>query len=284
MRDKFYRLAAGLYTTGVFTAAALGRSESAADEPAPVEATAWDPSDRWTVQIEPMVWFAAMKGDVTFRNGSTFELQQVDMDEVHAAPAGRFSLRASRWTFEFSGASVGFEDDGRADTDIDTGTFTVAAGDRVDFDLTYSAFKLTAGYAFDPIIRDDESEVALWVDAYGGVQLYHLDFEFGPSGADDRINVEEAWLEPLVGVRFNINLPRGFEVGVSLDAGAAINGGTGFAWDISPSFRWFPMENKTVAIEVGFRHLAADLSTGDDEDFQFDTFTAGLFASVVIRF
>lgn len=238
----------------------------------------------WTAEIEPMVWFAAFKGDITFKNGSTFEVDQIGMDEVHAAPAGRFTLRSDRWTFAFTGVATSFDDDATADVDIDTGEFDISAGDRVEFDLDYASFKLTAGYSFDPVIRNDDDNTALWFDLYGGAQVYHLDFKFGPEASNERIDESDTWVAPLVGVRMNLTLPAGFEVGLAVDAGAAIGGGTGFAWDIVPHFRWFPMENKTVAVEVGFRHNAADLSTGDDNEFQYDGFAAGLFASVVIRF
>ncbi len=238
----------------------------------------------WQVEIEPMVWFAAFKGDLTFKDGSTVELEQIGMDEVHAAPAGRFTLRSERWTFAFTAWATSFDDDATADVDIDAGDFTVSAGDRVAFDFDYASFKLTAGYAFDPIVRNDDNNTALWFDLYGGAQVYHMDLEFGPDGGGDRLDESDTWVAPLAGVRMNLTLPAGFEVGVALDAGAAIGGGTGFAWDIVPHFRWFPMENKTVAVEIGFRHNAADLATGDDDDFAFDGFAAGLFASVVIRF
>lgn len=238
----------------------------------------------WTAEIEPMVWFAAFKGDITFKNGSTVEVDQIGMDEVHAAPAGRFTLRSDRWTFAFTAAVTSFDDDATADVDIDTGEFDISAGDRVEFDLDYASFKLTAGYSFDPLVRNDDDNTALWFDLYGGAQVYHLDFRFGPEASGERIDESDTWIAPLAGVRMNLTLPAGFEIGLAVDAGAAIAGGTGFAWDIVPHFRWFPMENKTVAVEVGFRHNAADLSKGDDDEFQYDGFAAGLFASVVIRF
>jgi hypothetical protein len=238
----------------------------------------------WQAEIEPMVWFAAFNGDITFKGGSKVQVDEIGMDEVHVAPAGRFTLRSDRWTFAFTGWATSFDDESTAETDIDAGVFEIARGDRVAFDFDYASFKLTGGYAFDPVVRDDENGTALWFDLYGGVQVYYLDLKFGPANGDEQIEESGTWAAPLVGTRLNFRLPHGFEIGVSLDAGAAIGEGTGFAWDVVPHFRWFPMENKTVAVEVGFRNNPADLSKGGDDDFEFDGFAAGLFASVVIRF
>jgi len=237
----------------------------------------------WTSEIEPMVWFAAFRGDITFRNGSTTQVEDIGMDEVHAAPAGRFSLRADRWTFAFTGWATSFDGTATADDSIDAGAFNVSRGDRVKYDLDYASFKLTAGYAFDPLIRDDGNGTALWFDLYGGAQVYYLDFKFGTADGSDSVSEDGTWVAPLVGAKLNVDLPHGFEIALGIDMGATLGGGTGFALDIVPTFRWFPMEHKAVAVEIGFRHNAADLSTGDD-DFEFDGFAAGLFASVVIRF
>lgn len=273
-------------------ASALACSAPAAvarpDEPAPPPAdAAWNgaPTGReWTASVEPRLWFPALRGDISLRNGSTFQIEDVGMDEVHAAPAGEFSLRADRWKFSFSGFSFGFDDTDRSAVPIDGAMFDVDAGDRVSFDITYSAFKLTAGYALDPFIRDDDAGVAVWLDLYAGVQVYHLDLDFGPDGADG-ISIGKTWAEPLAGVGLNIALPHGFEVSCVIDAGATLGGGTGFAWDITPRFRWFVMENRAVALEIGFRHVQADLIDGSGDDpFEFDASLAGLFGSVLIRF
>ncbi|MFM9958988.1 MAG: hypothetical protein ACKVZJ_13035 [Phycisphaerales bacterium] len=238
----------------------------------------------WTVELEPTVWFAAFSGDVSFKDGSEIELEHVDMDEVHAAPAGRFSLRSKRWTFQFTGWATSFDDDATSEVDFDAGDFTIAAGDEVAYDLDYASFKLTAGYSFDPFVPLEDGTAA-WFDLYGGFQVYHLDFELGPADTDEKIAESDTWIAPLVGARLNLMLATDFEVAVATDVGAALGpGDAGFTWDIIPHFRWFPAGNKTVAVQVGFRHNSADLNTGDDDEFQFDAFAAGLFASVVIRF
>lgn len=236
------------------------------------------------VEIEPMLWFAGFLGDISFKGGSTFDLDQINLDEVHAAPAGRFTLRSRRWTFDFTAFGTSFDDEARAHQDIDAGSFQVSEGDRVAFDISYASFKGTAGWSFDPFILDDSGDTAVWAGVYGGAHVYHLDFEFGTADGADSLEESDTWIEPLVGARLTIELPHGFEIGVSADVGATLGPGTGFAWEIMPTFRWFPMDNKTVAAEIGFRHVQADLSTGSDDDFSFDAATAGLFASVVIRF
>lgn len=291
MTTPHYRLTAGVGAAVLMglCGTAGGGEEPAVDvskgATAPEAALDFHSTQRiWQAEIEPTVWFAALRGDITFKGGSTVEAKQIGMDEVHAAPMGRFTLRSDRWTFAFTGWATSFDDDATAEIDIDTGDFDVAAGDRVAFDLDYASFKLTGGYAFDPLVRDDDENTALWFDVYGGAQVYHMDFEFGPANGDERIQESDTWVAPLVGTKMNLTLPNGFEVGVAVDVGVAIGSGTGFAWDIVPHFRWFPMENKSVAVQVGFRHNAADLATGDDDEFQFDGFAAGLFASVVIRF
>ncbi len=256
-------------------------------DPAPAPAVAPDfhaQQRPWAVELEPSVWFAAIKGDIAFKNGSEIELEHVDMDEVHAAPAGRFTLRSDRWTFQFTGWATAFDDDATAEVDFDAGDFTVAAGDEIDYDLNYASFKLTAGWSFDPFVPYEDGTAA-WFDLFGGAQVYHLDFELGPADSDQRTDESDTWIAPLVGGRLNLLLADDFEISVATDVGATLGpGDAGFAWDIIPHFRWFPAGNKTFAVQVGFRHNAADLSTGDDEDFQFDAFAAGLFASVVIRF
>ncbi len=248
------------------------------------EWTGTPPAREWTLQVEPKIWFPALRGEVTPKGGSTFEAKEVDLDEVHAAPAGEVTLRGGRWAFTLNGFAINFDGSKRASTAIDGGSFDVGAGDRIKFDVSFSAFKLTGGYSFDPLVRDDDAGVAVWFDAYAGVQVYHLDLDLGPE-AGGGLSESKTWAEPLVGIGLNIDLPHGFEVAVTIDAGATLGGGTGFAWDISPRFRWFVMENRNVAVEIGFRHVFADLVEGSgDDDFEWNMAAAGLFGSVVIRF
>lgn len=270
--------AAGLVTA----AAGAGALAGAPTEPSVPS----DFHDRTVLQaeFEPMLWFAAMLGEITFKGGSTFDVDQINLDEVHLAPAGRFTLRSRRWTFDFTAFGTSFDDEARAQQDIDAGGFQVSEGDEVKYDLSYASFKGTAGWSFDPFVTDDTGDTAVWAGVYAGAHVYHLNFEFGTADGADSLEESDTWIEPLVGARLTIDLPHGFEIGVTADVGATLGPGTGFAWEIMPTFRWFPMDNKTVAAEIAFRHVQADLSTGSDDDFAFDTATAGLFASVVIRF
>lgn len=276
MRTSNYRLKAGCGAAVLAACACTAHAEG--------EVPDFHTAQRaWTSEIEPMVWFAAFRGDISFRDGSTVQVKDIGMDEVNAAPAGKFTLRADRWTFAFTGWATSIDGTATAGDDIDAGSFDVSRGDRVRYDFDYASFKLTAGYALDPFIRDDDNGTAVWFDLYGGAQVYYLDFKFGPADGSESVSEDGTWVAPLVGAKLNVSLPHGFEIALGIDAGATLGGGTGFALDIVPTFRWFPMENKSVAAEIGFRHNTADLSRGDD-DFEFDGFAAGLFASVVIRF
>ena len=240
-----------------------------------------DPN-RWSVEIEPRLWYAVFRGNITLAHGSNFDVNDVNMDEPHDVPAGQAVIRSGQWAFTFDGSSNSFDGTDPSSVAIVGQGIAIAPGQLVHFDVTYSQFMLTGGYSFKPLVESEDHSTKVWIDAFGGAAVYHLDFDFGPAGGAG-INENDTWFEPLVGGRLHIELPYGFSVECQLDVGAAMGPGTGIAYDITPKFRWFVMGNRNIAIEIGFRHVKADLTTGND-GFEFNVAEAGLFGAVVLRF
>lgn len=235
----------------------------------------------WTVRLEPMLWYPALRGDVALPASSTLDVSQIDIDENEWSPAGRLTLKAERWSVQYRG--FGFETDhrGAVGAPFTLGGGAVGAGATVASRLELSSFDLTAAYRF-PLLDDRENGVSAGLDVFGGGRVHSLDVAVRSAGAG--VSADETWIQPIVGARAELDLPHGLGLNVSLDLGAVSFGDRSAAsWDVTVGFTWRP--TKHIGAEIGFRHLQSDLSTEEGAgDFEFDAGLAGLFAAIVIRF
>lgn len=232
-------------------------------------------STDWTVKIEPMLWAASLAGDLE-AGGDSFDVEWVDADETHLSPSGRVTVNADAWRFVFEGFSINADERNTVSESFTADGVAFVRGTDADLELDLAVFKLTAGRELwrEPFSHD----VALAFDVYAGARLIDIDLDLENS-AGASIGGDGVFIEPLVGMHFAIELPRGFDLRFALDAGLALGDDVGFDWQVLSAFGWRFSDN--IGVEVGFRHLSMDLN---DDDFGFDGWAAGLFGAVVIYF
>jgi hypothetical protein len=280
MTDRLMGVAALVAMCGT-AAARQATDPPAADAAAPVAA---EDSGAWVVQLEPMLWYPALRGEMAVSGGQRLDVGAFDLDENEATPAGELTIRsgddAGSWWFVFSGFS--FETDGGRVMNglVDIGGPLVEAGDRLDFDLRFTSVEGFVEYSLPSII--DEGDVHWWINLCGGARLYDVSLDSEVNG-DPATSDDNTWFEPVGGVRMMLELPHGFGFELAANAGGFVNGDdSSLSWSISAAFLWNFCPN--AAVEIGFRHLSVDLEDGEDDPFVFDNALAGLWGSVVIRF
>lgn len=259
----------------------------------------------WTVQIEPMIWFAAPSGKVQLpinsgngpgsvtTAGDKVQMSTLDLDSARLRPAGELHINADDWRFSFAGSQ--FENSGDstiAPSAFRLGAVNVAAGDafRMDFDL--GAYELSVGYKVygcdfcaESAVQSDAVPIVLKVYALAGARLYDVNFDFERLGGavPQTAGYNDLFVEPLLGGRGELEITQNFGIDLQLTAGYLPGDQSTFSIDVSAGFHWRPIEN--LGVQIGYRQLAFDLEDGDGpEKFRYDGRLAGLFAGVVLRF
>ncbi len=247
-----------------------------------LDPTEADPTWSWVVEVKPMIWVPGLRGDVELPRSSSVDVETINIDEVEATPAGRMSIRAGNWTFRFRGYAFSLDESDEARSSFTLGGGTVAAGDPVFSDLELAGFDVTAGYRLWTPVESVENETRLGFDLYGGVRVNSLDLDV--TSNDLRSQEDYVWLQPLVGLEMQIDLPRGFGVEASFDVGVQPFGDeTAFSWDATAAFQW--RFARHAGLEIGFRHQQLLLEKGSgSNDFEFDASLAGLYGALVFRF
>lgn len=244
----------------------------------PVVPEAWE----YTLEIKPMLWAPALRGNIRLPGSGTIDVEDVGVDESRLAPAGQAEIRSGKWFARLRAFGFSIDTDGRAGTGFELDGESVSAGDRTDASVEFFGADLRIGYDLWEPVRDEARDVRLVIGLYGGARLFDVDTAISSGGASARGN--ETWLQPIVGARLGIDLPAGFGVEVTGDVGGFVSGDDeSFSWDITAAFTW-RWENR-VGLEIGFRHLDSDLSSGSGSgEYEFDAALAGLYGAVVIRF
>lgn len=259
-----------------FASVALAQDAASPEPSEPVEPA---PDEGWTVSFEPRIWAPALLGDIGVGGAATFDVEDIDLDEPEATPAGRFVIRSDRITIEFFAYSFGVDESTAADRAVAIGGSAVAAGGAVDYELRQTGFELTVGYrVWDaPIGRNDPAgpsgDVSIGLDVYGGVRGFDIDLDFDtPAGESDELEDFHA----ILGLALRMDLPEGFGMEISVDGGG---GADGSSFDLEAVFDYAFSEN--VSAQIGYRFLLMDL---EEDGFEYETALAGLFGSVAIRF
>lgn len=268
-----------VYSAAVALSAAPASGRDSADE-----TPASSPRDAWTIRFEPMVWAPALRGDFKLPASARVDVEAVGADENEIIPAGRFTMRAGEWSIQFRGFGFSLDELGTASEDLTIGGAALGAGDRVRTSIDLAGFDLTAGRAVWTPLEDTEADVRIAFDLYAGARLHSVEASVRPEGGGASSRSDNVWAEPIVGGRMTLDLPHGFGVNVSMDAGGLpLGDDSSFSWDITVAFSW--MMHDKAGVEIGFRHLQMDLSEGSGADeFEFDAALAGLFGAVVFRF
>lgn len=268
------------------SAALGGEPEAEVSAPASDSAVegALEGAEAWTIRFEPMVWAPALRGDIKLPASSAIDVETIGADENEIIAAGRLTLRADRWSFQFRGFSFSLDESAAATDAFTLGGAGAIAGTNVLTDLDLAGFDLTVGYRIWTPLEDVEREVRIGFDIHGGARVHSLDISVRTAAA---LGAEEnTWIEPIGGARMSIDLPQGFGVNVAFDAGGFPSGDdSSFSWDITVAFSWMFLSDRRGGLEIGFRHLDMNLNEGEGAgELEFDAALAGLFGAIVIRF
>ncbi|MBX3352402.1 MAG: hypothetical protein KF684_05665 [Phycisphaeraceae bacterium] len=234
----------------------------------------WAPG-RWTLQLEPSVWWAAMGGDIRVGNGGT-KLEFKDFDGDADDPNAAFSLRAmyrkDKWTVMVDGFSLSFDegDPGAGNGALDFSLWSV------DASVGYTAWERSRR-RYDQGVGTDTG-AAVRVIPYAGLRMIRPDLKTDSAGGS--ASESELFLHPMVGVRLEIEVSDRFSFDTGFDAGGLdLLGEDAITMDWTVGLRFHPVER--VAIQIGFRQMFMNL---ESDDLEIDGSLGGLMLGVMIRF
>ena len=226
-------------------------------------------ADGWRFGVTPYVWFASLKGDVaTFPRlpsasvdaGFDDLIENTDIALMLAGEArkNRFGIVA-----DLSYLSLSADGDvpgplfGGADVDARTVFGTVAG--------LYRA------------VKTDK----VGVDVGAGFRIWYVDTEINFSSGllpGRSLEADEVWADPIIGLRFDAKLGRGFSFAAAGDVG-----GFGLASDLTwqllgtLGYRF----NDWFSVRAGYRHLKVDY---EKDGFVWDVALSGPIVGAVFRF
>lgn len=265
-----------LLSISAIAAPVLGQ-DGAAPAPTTTDVSGWGVSDelwepgRWSLQLEPSVWFAAMGGDVQAGNGTKTKFKDIndDADDPNAALSLRGLYRSERWTVLVDGFYL----------DMDEG----GAGSSIDFTL-WSA-DASVGYELfewkERRVRGDgtltDTGAAVRVIPYAGFRIIAPDMTIDLAG---ETSGSDEFLHPLVGLRLEVEVFDRFSFDTGADIGGFdLLGEDAFAFDWTVNLRAHITPN--IAAHIGFRQMFMDI---ESDDVLLDGSVGGLMAGVTIRF
>ncbi len=269
------------------TAARAQEAEGASGGGVPQPAKA-----RWTLDAEPGVWYASPAGKLrmpaspALGKGQQMELADLNLDSPRLAPYAEVDVKRGNWgigvsAFAFSASDRGFipETAGRL------GDLTFTPGQRVESSLDYSSLAITGSYRFYEYRNRREDggwNLDSSVDAIFGARMYDVDFEFTSDAG--REQADDFFFEPIVGIKWKLDIGEPFTVAVKVNGGAGPWGDrSSWSFDIAPTFEWRPVSH--IGIELGYRMLVTDLNSGDgSEEFDWRGSMAGVLFAVTLRF
>ncbi|MGP1310812.1 MAG: hypothetical protein ACTS27_11500, partial [Phycisphaerales bacterium] len=232
----------------------------------------WEPG-RWTLQLEPTVWLAALGGDIKAGAGPRVDVSDIDgdADTAHAAASLRGLYRSGPWTVMADGFWLDFNE-GDNGSSLDYTLWSVDAS--VGYQLW--EWKRAAGNGDTP--DADSTGVAVRLIPYAGLRLIAPDISTTIGGASN--SGSDEFLHPIVGLRLEIEI---FDR-VSLDTGADVGGfdlfgEDAFTFDWTLNIRAHLTEN--VSALIGFRQMFMDV---ESDDVLLDGSAGGLMAGLTIRF
>jgi opacity protein-like surface antigen len=288
-----------------------GATSEAAAAAAPASPLADQPA-KWTVRIEPKLWFAAPSGKLRLPGASggtppvlvrgddpppmstdsgRVRLDSLDTDRTRLSPAGDVRIGAGDWLFSFSGANYEISlDSVTADEPFRFAGVDLAAGDVFSIDFEIGLYELSAGYrVWNKDFRTDSSSPSaaanLVMNLYvlGGVRFYDATINFASAGGASS-GFDDLFIEPLIGARLETALTEQFGIEVQTSVGYLPGDDkSSFSVDIVAGFYWRPTPN--LGVVLGYRQLAYELEDGEDAaKFEYEGRLAGLFTGVEIRF
>jgi hypothetical protein len=289
-------------STGHTDAASSAASSASSSDAAPK--LTLRPIPTWTVQVEPIMWYAGPAGDVRLpgssgtgpgapggANSDEVDLADLNLDSTQISPAGALHINAERWRFSFSGANYSSDQTTTANSAFRIGSVDVSPNDALRTKYDQTTVQLTAGYMiwsrdFAAASEKPENAVPLVLRVYGfgGGRLYDLDISVASVSGGGESGTEQFYAELIAGGRAEMEIADDFSINLEISGGGMGDSDRSIAsFDINVNFQWRPIEN--VGVEIGWRQLAYWMSDGDgSQEFSLNGETAGVYAGVVVRF
>jgi len=250
-------------------------------------------------RISPRVWFVAPGGRFILPGetdgGRDIDVEMVNLDSPRVSPMLELEARfLEDWSVTLGAFAFDINAEASSPVSRTVGDVPIQAGDPLDSELRFAGGDLLAGYALvDRGWGTDEPgavPVHARVDVQFGARLHHVDIELVnlsgslAPGTTTRASGDEIFVEPVVGVRGELEIDEQWhiEVGASF-GGFAAGDHQSLSWDIRTAFAWRPTRN--LGAHVGFRILSFDLDDGSGvSTFEYRGSLSGLFAGIDIRF
>lgn len=269
-------------STGLIPLAAILTLANAAQaqetsNPQPTPDQGFTSPDRWTIRLEPGVWFMALSGDLRLPSSTTpttsTSINNLNADEPRISPYAKVELRHANWGVAIRGTvfSIGENASGVPTT---IGDVPISAGDQVHTEADLSVFEVEGLYRFLDFRPDRLSPAGHHVfgatlDAVFGARIYDSSFDVrnnslvvttpGSNVASDR----EAFAEPLAGIVGSMMFYDQAWITLQLALGGQPFGDSNsYSLDIIVGGRWKPTEH--LGLFVGYRSLFLSLQSGSD--------------------
>ncbi len=298
----------GRVITGMLIAAVAPLAWAQEAEPASA-AEAVSGAGRWTLRVEPSVWFAGPAGRVHMptRNdgGSTvtgeigalslpggseerFDLGELEIDTPEPGISGEIHLGRGDWRFLVRGMNFSGDEEVTATGTGSVESFEYTTGDVISSELDYAQFELEVGYSL--IRRDLEPyekghKLHTNFEALAGARVYDIEFNvLNATSGTSSAGSDETFFEPQVGARLAMEVYEQFDIDVQLTAAwMPIGDNSSITVDVMTGGVWRPIEN--LGFQFGYRLTGFDLqSEHDDGDFEWRGSMAGVYLGVVVQF
>lgn len=241
------------------------RAEAADPAPAPVAAA--EKKSPITFELTPYLWLGNLEGTV----GTGMNSADIDygfdevLDDLDFGAMVSLEAREGPWGFLFDAMYLRLSDD------ADTGNPTYDEAE-------VSVDELVLGGALAYRVADDG---AVRADMLAGVRYWEIDTEVeleSDVSPDLEVDDSEYWLDPVVGGRLGFDLGSNFFVVAYGDVGG-FDVGSDLTWQVIGTIGY--RFSEAFSASVGYRYLDVDY---EDDDFVFDTVTAGFIAGVTFSF
>lgn len=240
----------------------------------------------WTIEARPILWFAALGGDIRLgRGGTNVKAEDLRLDRPSVTPGGEFRFREGDLTFGISAFGYSHNNEASAAVAFNAGATAIPAGTRVRSEATVTSGELTGGYRVwghdfrnDGEPLENAPDVSLRLDIYGGARFINPRVSIATAAA----TVEESTLlgQPLLGARLQLEMLEKTTLDFSIDYGIWPGDEREFrSVNVHVGFQWRPWGN--VGFEFGWRGMFNRIkSSGIDLDGSLQ----GLTGAVIIRF
>lgn len=247
----------------------LGGLLAAVGLPAQAQDGGVDETPGWRFSLTPYVWFTGIEGDIGAVGGLPPAAVDADFADLIENADLAFMLaseaRHGRLGVVLDLSYLGLSADGATPgplfggADVESTTF---------FSTAAGFYQLVAGQHFS-------------LDVLAGARLWYVDTQIDLSAGvlpAARIEDDEVWADPVVGLRWHGEVGHGFYV-----AGAADIGGFGIAsdstWQLLGTLGY--RFSDRLSVRAGYRHLAVDYESGG---FVWDVELSGPIAGLTWRF